>query len=165
MFFFCFIFLFFILNSAGAVAASMLGYVLPGVLYLQTYKAELKVAWSDAVGLETEDADMSDVNSVQAMNNIIHKNNENSSSDIHNDKIPLNGNNVNSSDINNSLSSESSMSDNNENSSETKNLVTGRRRKSKYQKFRALSRFFMPFFMILFGCLSMVIGVTSVFLF
>jgi lipopolysaccharide export LptBFGC system permease protein LptF len=152
------------LNSAGAVAASMLGYVLPGVLYLQTYKAELKVAWSDAIGLETEDADMSDANSVQVMNNIIHKNNSDNS-DIHNDMTFLNGNNVNSSDTNNSLSSESTMSDNNENSSETKNLVTGRKRKSKYQKFRALSRFFMPFFMILFGCLSMIIGVTSVFLF
>lgn len=126
------------------------------------------------MGLESEDVDMSDANSVQVMNSIIHKNNENS--DAYNDKRVLNGsdsnngsnaNTVNSSDIN-SLSSEGSMiSENNDNSSETKNLVTGkkRKRKSKYQKFRALSRFFMPFFMILFGCSSMVIGVTSVFLF
>jgi hypothetical protein len=169
-----FLLLFFLfLNSVGAVAASMLGYVLPGVLYLQSYKTELKSAWFDAIGLETEDSDMSDANSVQVMNNIIHKNNENNDNNDNNNSnnsnsssnTLLNNNNVNSSDISNSLSSESSMSENTDISCETRNLVTGRKRKTKYQKFRALSLFFMPCFMILFGFVSMVIGVTSVFLF
>ena len=163
----------------------MLGYVLPGVLYLQTYKIEAKAAWMDIFSKEccdcnnfTNSSQITDAktNNVDKSNVIFdHSVNGNTTKDDDCD-IESNGNN-NSKNMNNndmvdidnnmniSLGSESSSQSDTALTAETKSLISGKKRKTTVQKIRVLSRFFMPVFMIFFGLCSMVIGVTSVFLF
>ena len=158
----------------GALAASMLGYVLPGVLYIRTHHKEAREALNDIFGKDDCFEIIGDSN----------KSNNNDSSNIDNNRVDDNNNNNNNNNrgcINNSnsamhsnnMSSPSNDSEaspvmtgqNSSYNSETKNLVTGRKRKTSYQKFVFMSRFFMPIFLIVFGCLAAIVGVTSVFYF
>ena len=166
----------------------MLGYVRPGVLYLQTYKIEAKAAWMDIFSKEccdcnnfTNSSQVIDAktNSVDKCNIIFdHTVNDNTTKDYdcdienngnngHNNSKNMNNNNMVDIDnnMNISLGSESSSQSDTALTAETKSLISGKKRNTLVQKIRVLSRFFMPVFMIFFGLCSMVIGVTSVFLF
>jgi hypothetical protein len=184
---FSFCFSYFVVIVTGALAASMLGYVLPGVLYIRTHHKEAREVLNDLFGKDDCFEIIGDSNKSNNIDTDTYINNSNSgdnndSSNIDNNRCDDNNNNnnnrgsINNSDMHsNNMSSPSNDSEaspvnhmtgqNRSYSSETKNLVTGRERKTPYQKFVFMSRFFMPIFLIVFGCLAAIVGVTSVFYF
>jgi lipopolysaccharide export LptBFGC system permease protein LptF len=179
----------------GALAASMLGYVLPGVLYIRTHHKEAREVLNDLFGKDDCFEIIVDSNKSNNIDTDTYINNSNSgdnndNSNIDNNRVDDNNNKDNNNNNNNSRgcidNSNSDMHSNNMSSpsndseaspvnhmtgqnsmynSGTKNLVTGRKRKTSYQKFVFMSRFFMPIFLIVFGCLAAIVGVTSVFYF
>ena len=163
----------------------MLGYVLPGVLYLQTYKIEAKEAWMDifskeccdcnftnssvTMDVKTNNVDKISTKSDNSVNDNTTKDGDCDIENVGDNNRNRNRNNNCDVDIDNNMNtssgSESSRQSDTALTAETKSLISGRKRKTMAQKVRVLSRFFMPVFMIFFGICSMVIGVTSVFLF
>ena len=188
---FLFCFSHFVVIVTGALAASMLGYVLPGVLYIRTHHKEAREVLNDLFGKDDCFEIIGDSNKSNNIDTYINNSNSgdnNDSSNIDNNRCDDNNSNnnnnnnsnyrgsINNSDMNSSnMSSPSNDSEaspvnhmtgqNSSYISETKNLVTGRKRKTSYQKFVFMSRFFMPIFLIVFGCLAAIVGVTSVFYF
>ena len=178
-------FFYFLLIVTGALAASMLGYVLPGVLYIRTHHKEAREVLNDLFGKDDCIEIIGDSNKSDIYISSSNSGDNNDSSNIDNrcDDNNINNNNNNRGCINNSSSdmhSNNMRSPSNDNeaspvshmtaqntsyNSETKNLVTSRKRKTSYQKFVFMSRFFMPIFLIVFGCLAAIVGVTSVFYF
>ena len=178
----------------------MLGYVLPGVLYICTHQREAQEVLVDLFGKEESPETIADPNCSNITDSDIYINNYNCNDDNNDDNH--NGNNMNDGDNysydSNDSDSKTNKSCNNDHSnrkivdininspsidneaspthdsitspssvysSETKSLVTGKKRKTVHQKFKLMSQFFMPIFLIVFGFLAAIIGVTSVFFF
>ena len=193
----------FVFVVTGAVAASMLGYVLPGVLYMRTHHQEAREILDDLFGkdesfeaiVDTNSPNVTDCDSDAYMNSYIDNDNDNNN-DNRNDNI----NNVNDCNHSNNNGIDSNISNNSNSSrreivitissspttdsdsevsptnhcltaqnsvynSQTKRLIIGKKRKTVHQKLKLMSRFFMPLFLIVFGLLAAVVGVTSVFFF
>ena len=174
----------------------MLGYVLPAVLYLSTYKEEVKQAWIDILffchwkSMDSQrDTDHDEIENENEYNrtdakNILNSNVNNDYDDSNNNNTVNNDNNNHSNNdnsnnnnintdnndcviiFNNNYSNHNNQNELNVKSSKTffnkKNNVD---RKTFSNLIKSISRFFLPIFMIIFGILSMVIGVSSIFLF
>ena len=153
----------------------MLGYVLPAVLYLSTYKKEVKQAWTDISHYCTW-------TSTDRSHDNHHDENENENENIrHGVKNILNSNISNESDDNNNSNIDNNdcvITFNNEYAQQTdqsvfyatssKNFFQKHKiveKKTLSQLFKSIFPFLLPIFMIIFGILSMVIGVSSIFLF
>lgn len=177
----------------------MLGYVLPGVLYIRTHHREAREILNDLFGkdesfeaiVDTNSPNVTDCDSDAYMNSYIDNDSDNRNDSIkdNNDNNHSNHNGINSHIDNNSngssreiaitiassptTDSDSEVSPTNhciigQNSvynSQTKRLIIGKKRKTVHQKLKLMSRFFMPLFLIVFGLLAAVVGVTSVFFF
>ena len=191
----------FSLLGKGAVAASMLGYVLPGVLYLSTYKKEARQAWNDVLlyfsshsNCERDNVNVSIIernshDAVNNRNNVDNNDNNNSNDDddnnesncdnnafiiniTDNDSInnndnndSINNNGDNNDNKNDSINNDNSSDQNGQNVNNFNNFRYLQHNKTFYNLFQALYPFFLPIFMIIFGFLSMVIGVSSIILF
>ena len=155
----------------------MLGYVLPAVLYLSTYKKEVKQAWTDISHYCTW-------TSTDRSHDHHHDENENENENEnirHGVKNILNSNISNESDDNNNSNIDNNdcvITFNNEYAQQTdqsvfyatssKNFFQKHKiveKKTLSQLFKSIFPFLLPIFMIIFGILSMVIGVSSIFLF
>ena len=183
----------------------MLGYVLPGVLYIRTHHREAREVLDDLFGkdesfetiVDTNNSNVTDCDSDAYMNSYIDNDNDNRN-DNRNDSIndDNDNNHNNNNGIDSNINNNSNSNNNNreivinitnspttesdielsptnhcltgQNSvydSQTKRLIIGKKRKTVYQKLKLMSRFFMPLFLIVFGVLAAVVGVTSVFFF
>ena len=183
----------------------MLGYVLPGVLYIRTHHREAREVLDDLFGkdesfetiVDTNNSNVTDCDGDAYMNSYIDNDNDNRN-DNRNDSIndDNDNNHSNNNGIDSNINNNSNSNSNNreivinitnspttdsdielsptnhcltgQNSvydSQTKRLIIGKKRKTVHQKLKLMSRFFMPLFLIVFGILAAVVGVTSVFFF
>ena len=163
----------------------MLGYVLPAVLYLSTYKEEVKQAWIDILLFchwkstdsqrdndhdqnESENENENEYNLKDAKN--ILNSNVNNDNDDNNDNNNNNHINTDNDDcviiFNNNYSKHNNQNELNVKSCKTFfHKENNKERKTFSNLIKSIFPFFLPIFMIIFGILSMVIGVSSIFLF
>ena len=138
----------------------MLGYVLPGVLYIVTYETEAKIAWNNLMncfnpcfcsrysgsgsdGLISSTGNRNSSGNFSAISSSPSRENKNESESINENETEI--------DVENALhNSESNQNQN---------------RKTRHEIVQSIVPFLMPCFMIFFGFSSMIIGVSSIFLF